>query len=380
MAEKTIILGAGITGLAAGIATGYPIYEALACPGGICLSYYKDGFRFEKGGGHWIFGTDNEVWKFLLDYVFLPQRYERWAGIYFQESGEIVPYPIQNQVEIKDHYEGPVVTMKDWLAAQFGESLCHRFFYPFHESYTAGLYKTVAPQDPQKSPVKGKGYNASFIYPQEGLDFLTQRMAADCTVDYDKKVEGIDPKAKKVSFEDGSLIPYDRIISTLPLNVMANIAGLKADPHTSVAVLNIGAKKGPHCPKEHWLYIPKSENGFHRVGFYSNVDANFLPKKKIDLVSLYVERSLLPDEPLPAGYADAVISELQSWGFIGEVVTKDLNMIPVAYTYTMPGSTWRQDALDILAEYGIYQAGRFARWQFQGIAESIKEGLSWRFR
>ncbi len=71
--RQTLILGAGVTGLAAGYASGLPVYEAASAPGGICSSYYvrpgstqrlsqapADGeaYRFEIGGGHWIFGGD----------------------------------------------------------------------------------------------------------------------------------------------------------------------------------------------------------------------------------------------------------------------------------------------------------------------------------
>jgi len=70
------ILGGGITGLAAGIASGAPVYEREAFAGGICASYYMrrgspqrlpaappdgEAYRFEHGGGHWIFGGDQGV-------------------------------------------------------------------------------------------------------------------------------------------------------------------------------------------------------------------------------------------------------------------------------------------------------------------------------
>ena len=37
-ADDTFILGAGMTGLAAGYASGLPVYEAAPFPGGICSS------------------------------------------------------------------------------------------------------------------------------------------------------------------------------------------------------------------------------------------------------------------------------------------------------------------------------------------------------
>lgn len=36
----SFILGAGVTGLAAGIASGLPVFESVESPGGICSSYY----------------------------------------------------------------------------------------------------------------------------------------------------------------------------------------------------------------------------------------------------------------------------------------------------------------------------------------------------
>ena len=54
---KTVILGGGFTGLAAGItAPDAIVYEALEVPGGLGASYEKEGFQFDFGGGHsrWI--------------------------------------------------------------------------------------------------------------------------------------------------------------------------------------------------------------------------------------------------------------------------------------------------------------------------------------
>ena len=74
------ILGGGMTGLAAGWASGLPVYEAEEAPGGICSSYYirpgtqerlhqappdEEAYRFEIGGGHWIFGGDPAILRLI---------------------------------------------------------------------------------------------------------------------------------------------------------------------------------------------------------------------------------------------------------------------------------------------------------------------------
>lgn len=423
--KPVIILGAGVTGLAAGITTGWPIYEAEEYPGGICSSYYMrpgdstrlptppdDGqaYRFETGGGHWIFGADQELVQFITSYSPL-NRYERRSSVFFPDKELYVPYPLQNHLsyldkdlrqaalhEISRNVARPATTMAEWLEMHFGKTLCNLFFFPFHELYTAGLYRKIAPQDQYKSPVekslilKGAndktpavGYNAKFLYPMNGLNKLTQCMAQDCLVHFNKKVVGVNLTNKELSFADGSGLRYERLLSTIPLNRMLELCGLAtaqpADPFTSVLVLNIGAVRGPLCPDDHWLYIPYSRSGFHRVGFYSNVDSSFLPldsRKDASRVGIYVERSLPGhDDKIPLdinAYSRAVVEELQSWGFIADVEVMDATWIPIAYTWSWPGSNWRTDALNLLAKHNILQVGRYARWRFQGIAESIRDG------
>jgi len=328
-----------------------------------------------------------------------------------------VPYPLQNNLRffkkeirertLKEINVKPVkepLTMKEWLEFNFGSTLCRLFFFPFHNLYTAGLYAAIAPQDAYKSPlnisrvIQGAykvtapaGYNATFIYPAKGLDVLVGAIARNCDVRYNKRIVRIDTEKRKLYFAQGGSAHYDKLISTLPLNKVMTMAGLDAgvpaDPYTSVLVLNIGARRGKNCPDEHWLYIPDSRSGFHRVGFYSNVDNSFLPwsaQRDKSRVSIYVERAYpggkKPRDKEAKAYADKTVRELQEWGFIKEVEVFDPTWIDVAYTWVWPGSTWREEAVKILKGYNIYQIGRYGAWKFQGIADSIKEGLSFSFK
>ncbi|HHJ51070.1 MAG TPA: protoporphyrinogen oxidase-like protein, partial [Phaeodactylibacter sp.] len=179
---KILILGAGVTGLAAGWASGLPIYEAAAEPGGICSSYYvrpsdetrlheapADGeaYRFEIGGGHWIFGGDPLILRFI-NALAPVKSYQRHSAVYFPDQNRFVPYPLQNHLRhfgqqvvsqvLEEIVSGQfchneTVTMADWLQASFGRTLYDLFFEPFHQLYTAGLYREIAPQDAYKTPV-----------------------------------------------------------------------------------------------------------------------------------------------------------------------------------------------------------------------------------
>ncbi len=421
-----VILGAGVTGLAAAMASGFPVYEAEHRVGGICSSYYVrpghgdilderpqdgDAYRFEIGGGHWIFGGDPVVLRFL-DSLSPLERYCRRSSVFFSDRGAYVPYPLQNHLgylgkDVAERALNEIVAaprkrpanMAEGLRLRFGETLDELFFAPFHRLYTAGLWTEIAPQDDYKTPVdfdlvlKGAfdatppvGYNATFAYPANGLDALTRRLAERCRVITGKRVQRVDTQSRTLYFADGTSAQYEMVLSTLPLNRMVRMAGLSLetpeDPYTSVLVLNVGAERGPECPDDHWLYIPASRSGFHRVGLYSNVSSSFLPeraRKERSRVSIYLERAFRggqrPDEKEIAGYSAEAIGELQDWGFIRGVEAAHANWVEIAYTWSWPGSRWRMAALEELERRGIHQVGRYGRWVFQGIADSVEDGL-----
>lgn len=423
---RNYVLGGGVTGLAAGLSSGLPVFEAMTDPGGICSSYYvrpgektrlaqapADGeaYRFEIGGGHWIFGGDPAILHFIKT-IAPVKSYARRSSVFFHDQDTYVPYPIQNHLrflgsdvvgqvlkELVKPAAGPFRTMKEWMEQSFGPTLCEMFFFPFHELYTAGLYDRIEPQDAYKSPVSlplviqgafndapAVGYNTTFIYPAEGLNTLAQRMAGLCDMRYGRRIVQIDPHSKEITFDDGKSTGYNTLLSTLPLNVVMQMAGLSVeaepDPYTAVLVLNIGAVRGDRCPDDHWLYNFHTKSGFHRVGFYSNVDRSFMPasaRANNEAVSIYVERAFLggqkPTEQEVAAYCDAVVKELQEWGFIQEAHVVDPTWVDIGYTWSSPGSRWKPQALKKLEEHGIYQVGRYGRWIFQGIADSIKDGF-----
>ncbi len=420
--ERVYILGGGVTGLAAGIASGVKVFEKTASPGGICSSYYvrkgskkrlpeppknAEAYRFEIGGGHWIFGCDGETAKFLSRFCSF-KKYSRRSSVFFSRNKIRLPYPLQEHAELlgkpvfekilrekKRGFHRKIRTMADWLEASFGKTLCKLFFFPFHEKYTDGLYRKIAPQDAYKSPRLGRanqakkkpaGYNPDYFYPSKGLGYLCAGLASGCRIGYGKKAVRIDSKKRIVWFSDGTKISYDRLVSTLPLNRMLELTGLKTGekpaPFTSVLVLNIGAERGVSCPPDHWLYVPDTKSGFSRVGFYSNVDTGFLPlsaRVKKNRTSIYVEKAFAngrkPSEAEIKRYSAEAVRELQSWGWIGKTEVVDPTWIDVAYTWSYPDSGWTKKAIDVLERRDIHPLGRYGRWHFQGIAQSIRDGL-----
>lgn len=411
------MIGGGVTGLAAGIATGGTVLEAGEGPGGICGSYYVrpgtterlaarpadgDAYRFEVGGGHWIFGGDPAVLALLGRHSPLV-AHERRAAVHLASTGQTVAYPFQDHVDDLDpalaararaeqaagaEPAGP--TMDAWLEARFGPSLCERFFHPFHERYTAGLYRELAPQDAYKSPSGAapgpRGYNSTFRYPPAGLDVLVRSLATSVDLRCGAEVVAIDHAARTVGLADGTELAYDRLLCTAPLDVALRLAGIdvdalpEPDPATSVLVVNVGGRRGERCDDHHWLYDPEATSGFHRLGVYSNVDPSFAPNDDPDRVAIYVEHATRRDErPAPeaeAALVAATVDELVDRGLVAEVEVVDVSWVSTAYTWARPGSTWAAEAIAALEARGVEPIGRYARWRFQGIAESVAEGLA----
>lgn len=373
---RGIILGAGFTGMAAAIKTGYQIYESSNAAGGICNSYTKEGFQFFNGGPHLLFGQG-----IGLDYIktLVPvNTYARKSGIYFNK---IFPYPFQTMAE--GEYSTTEGSLKDWLKNKFGKQSCNMFFNPFNDKYTAGLYDEVIQYDEYKSPPAGsQGFSSTYCDPVKGLSHLVNKMSEQCSIEYGMQVVGIDVDNKKIKFQYApgahKIISYDKLISTIPLGQLLWMCG-KRDielPYTSVLVINIGAEAGINLPHEHWLYVPYCKTKFHRIGFYTNIDPTRGPEGKVGLA---VEMAFLPDFDYPFDFdipfiIDQVVQELQSWGFIGKVITADPTYVRCAYTWLRKKED-RQIALDWLKERDIISTGRYGKWHFQGMIDSIKDGF-----
>jgi protoporphyrinogen oxidase len=420
-----------MSGLGAALAARAPVYEAASHCGGACHSYYRtltgesrdpryddvaDCFRFEPAGGHWLFGVSAAALERLRRFGHF-REYSRRAATFFPESRQRIPYPLQENLRYLDREVREKIlrelescpsqvmeqgsSFEGWLQANFGPSLCELFFVPFNHRYTAGQLAHIAPQDFYKSPVDlprvrqgavepvpDRGYNHVFHYPARGLDHLVREMSAECEVHLSHRVVGIDTAARRVRFENGNAVSYEHLISTLPLDQVAAMCGVRTrqapDPATAVLVVNIAATKGRRCPSEHWVYVPASKSGMHRVGFYSNVDASFLPAHhgaQQELVSIYAERSYLstgqiPDPAEQAEAARAIVEELEEWEFIEEPLIVDPTFTDPAYTWSRPGSAWTQEAMRALAANGIQQIGRYGTWKFQGMVASFEEGLA----
>lgn len=372
---SNLIIGGGFSGLAAGIKTGYPVYEATDSLGGICSNYFKNGFEFFTGGPHYLFENDKtvEAMKFVQSLVEL-NSYDRHAGVYYNH---IFPYPIQTFTQ-ETHKSTPGY-FKHWLSEKFSTAENNMFFYPFNQKYTAGLMDEIIQYDGYKTPKAGtNGFVSRFHDPVGGLGGLIDKMSKKCQIHINKRAIKISPEERIVIFQDGEAVKYDKLISTIPLNQCLSLCGNKnySLPYSAVFVLNIGAEPGPNLPKEHWLYIPFCKSGFHRVGFYTNVDPLKAPEGKVGLsVEMAFGAEYLYDDLDVDFIIQEFVAELQSWGWIKDVIVTDPTYVRTAYTWNLTLNE-RERHIAWLKERNIISTGRYGSWKFCGILESITDGFN----
>jgi len=97
-------------------------------------------------------------------------------------------------------------------------------------------------------------------------------------------------------------------------------------------------------------------------------------------VSIYVEKAY--SEGQKAGEVEIkalrrdAIKKLQEWGWVEEEEVIDPTWIDVAYTWSRPDSRWIERALNSFDAYNVFPIWRYGRWVFQGIADSIRDGLT----
>lgn len=421
MRSKIVIVGGGLAGLSAGhhLAEHEPIvFEKETAIGGLCRSFTQDGFTFDCTGH--LIHLRNAYTKELVARI-LPgafDSHERLAAIYSKST--TTPYPFQANTYglppevIRDCVVGFVESMQstngggknfyDWVLQTFGAGIAKHFMLPYNEKFWKQDLRTVTsdwvswsiPKPTLEEVVngalgltnKGMGYNPKFIYPKDGgIDCLPQALARPIrNLHTNETVQYINPRKKYVRLASGREQPYEFLISTLPLPVLYRM--LKDTPDSlvsdaqklhaiSVLNINIGIDR-PGISNQHWIYFPEDQFVFSRIGFPMNFSKSVAPD---GTSSIYIEITHHPHEKLDVEktFAQAMV-DLQKCGIIRKddrVLTRHVIDIQCAYVvFDQHRQKHLQNLIDHLESRDIFTAGRYGRWDYYSMEDSILSGKS----
>jgi UDP-galactopyranose mutase len=226
---------------------------------------------------------------------------------------------------------------------------------------------------------KPMGPNARFGYPLRGgfqalMNGFLPQLAGELRLD--TRVVAVSPSRHSVTLSDGTVVPYDHLISTMPLPALVRVMGSEAPPdvrkaaaglrHVSVRCVNIGVGR-ENLTDKHWIYYPE-DTVFHRIFVQGNASPHCNPAGGFGLTC---EITYSAAKPLPYD-GDALIqrciADCHRVGFFtpdDEIWAADQVDMPVAYVVY---DHERARNVNLIREWlttrEIVLAGRYAEWEY----------------
>jgi UDP-galactopyranose mutase len=191
-------------------------------------------------------------------------------------------------------------------------------------------------------------------------------------------------KKKCVRLASGREEPFDALISTLPVPLVYRMVNdtpdaLKAAAQglnaISVLNINIGIDR-PNVSDQHWIYFPEDQFVFSRIGFPMNFSRAVAPE---GTSSMYIEITHPLRQELNVEEAfERSLADLQKCGILRKsdrIVTRHVLDIECAYVvFDEHRQAHLQPLIDYLESRNIYTAGRYGRWDYYSMEDSILSG------
>jgi protoporphyrinogen oxidase len=236
---------------------------------------------------------------------------------------------------------------------------------------------------------KGFGINAVYRYPRKGgFGYIGECLANECLdrINSGMEATNIDVDRREIEFNGDTIIPYETILSSLPLPELIKIipnapdevrkAALKLKTN-SMFVVNIGVNR-ENITDKNWIYFLEKKFSFIRISFPFNQSDNVAPH---GTSSISAEIAYGNNNSLPVSkekMADYVVNELIDAKVLqatDEIVY--LKSIDIKYGYVIFDEE-RKPAVkrihDYLKSVDIIPFGRYGLWAYLWSDEAILSG------
>jgi len=294
---------------------------------------------------------------------------------------------------------------EDWIYYMFGKGIAEHFMIPYSQKFwgidaknlTTDWVNVRHPKPSNEEVIKGSledqtkgfGINATYRYPKNGgYGFIGKRLVDKCqdSINVNMEATRIDVYKKEIEFNHSHIVPYETILSSIPLPELVKIlpdapqtvldaaSKLKAN---SMFVVNIGINR-PNITDKNWIYYLEKEFSFVRLSFPFNQSDNVAPD---GTSSISAEISYGYDNSLPISkemMADYVVKELIKASVIDvsdEIVYIDT--VDIKYAYVIFDYE-RKSAIKIIHDYikkfDIIPFGRYGLWAYLWSDEAILSG------
>ncbi|MEQ8241284.1 MAG: FAD-dependent oxidoreductase [Cyclobacteriaceae bacterium] len=440
---KIIILGAGLSGISTSFHLGHKnchILEKNSYPGGHIHSEKINGFTWDEGPHVSFTKSDyvknlfaENVGRALLEYPVKTGNYFKgtWIPHPAQSNLWAVPQPLKDKclsdfLESRDQKLPEPKNYEDWLRLAFGNS----FYEHFSRAYTE-KYWTVRPKDlstdwvgervfyPKIEDVE-HGYLAPLIeqthyikkirYPENGGYFsFAHKLYNQSNISFNKELNKISFKEKKLWFSDGSHYQYKKLVSTIPLPVLIDKSDAPEYVKTaaeqlncsSVLLINVTANHTT-ARRENWIYVYDEDKYSTRINCTELLSPNNAPNGKTGVqVEVYFSQyraKAESDEHIAAMVCQELIEMglIESHDHIEACFTKWVqwanvifdhdrrNSLKIIFDYLeTQGMTRESDEMNPMTNWEnkdkvkcgeISLAGRFAQWKYYWTDDCVLRG------
>lgn len=408
--KRIAIIGAGISGLAAGQLLGkhfeVKIFDSAAKPGGLVKCDRVNDNLFHRVGGH-VFNSRNPAvldwfWSFFdRDAEFLKAR--RNARILL--NGKTIGYPIENylyQLDKKtvDHilsdFLNPDYAPRDpfsyenfaqFLKANFGQTLYDLYFQPYNQKiWNRDLTQIPLEWLDGKLPMPNlkqmllsnivkeeetEMVHATFYYAKEnGSQFIANRLAQDLDIQFQTPVDGVHFENGKLKIE--GFEPFDAVVYTGDIRRMQHVfPNIEIARHIQEQCRHLPSNSTSNlfCETDpgdiSWLYLPDPAIKAHRIIYTGTfAPSNNRGSKRhtcvVEFSGLFSYEEMCEEiKKLPGNLAPL------AWNH-----EPNSYIIHQPATYSLIAETKRE-----LAEKNIFLLGRFAEWQYYNMDKAIEAAM-----
>ena len=417
--NKTIILGAGISGLGAAYSCKQKGIQPLILEkddtfGGLCGCFTIDGFTFDCFV-HLSFAKEEEVLKIFNSsagniITHIPNPYNIYNRKWIKHPAQNNLFPLDEQEKkkiIDDFLARPQVDMsqitnyEQWLRMQFGDYFAEHFPMVYTKKYWMCEAKDLETKwvgqrvyhpsveeviQGSKTPDTPVTYYAKEMrYPKTGgFKHFFSSLADSTDILYNQKVVAINTEKKEVKTEDGYVYQYDKLYSSIPLpeyshllhdipeDVKIAISKLKCTSgyHVSIAL------KTKNIPPYLWWYIYDEDILAARVYSPSLKSPMNAPEGCSSLqMEVYCKEGEYTEKQLLNGTVGKLVE-------LGIIKQEDVLFTHVGFE-KYANVIFNQniyDSREIVRSYlksvGIEPFGRFGEWGYLWSNQSLLSGMN----
>jgi protoporphyrinogen oxidase len=412
------ILGGGISGLTLQRFLQHPseVLEKATVPGGLCRTFWKDGFGYDIGG-HILFSKHQHVNDFVNEVLGANINYCRRANKILY-NGRYVKYPFENDLGALDKrecYECLVDYLKndapeptnfaEWAHATFGRAIAEKYLIPYNrkiwkmEPAAMGMeWVGRVPKPPVEDVIKSalgietEGYTHQlyFRYPLHGgFEAVVKAIVQDeSRVHLDTAARSIIRLGDRWIVSDGRREwTFDRLVIAFPIrealrcfqDIPAEVAEAVHDLRYNSLRVALVAVNNESLMDKSAVYIPDPTVLTHRVCFMGFFSPNMVRPGTSSLVAEITTRQEEAADRLSNGaFLDTVVSDLDRIGIINkqDVIVTDTKRIE--YGYPVYDANYSRNVETIRKYFtglGVDQLGRFGEFDYINSDECIHRAM-----